>query len=83
MDRKAACLLQAAACRERAAADPLNHDYWVDEAIKWLELAHAPATPVVVTIELRPNDRCVDIISNQSRSTASPIRMEHEGKHNE
>ena len=57
MDRKAACLLQAAVCREQAMADPLNHDYWVDEAIKWLELAHAPATPVVVTIELRPNVR--------------------------
>lgn len=57
MDRKAACLLQAAVCREQAVADPLNHDYWVDEAIKWLELAHAPASPVVVTIEFPPNIR--------------------------
>jgi hypothetical protein len=57
MDRKAACLLQAAVCREQALADPINHDYWVDEAIKWLELAHAPASPVVVTIELRPKVR--------------------------
>ncbi|MGY8709280.1 hypothetical protein RAD16_26355 [Bradyrhizobium sp. 18BD] len=54
MDRKAACLMQAAACREEAMADPLNHDYWVDQTIKWLELAHAPANHVVVTIELRP-----------------------------
>ena len=47
--------MQAAACREQAAADPLNHDHWVDEAIKWLELAHAPANQVVVTVEIRPN----------------------------
>ena len=46
--------MKAAACREQAAADPLNHDYWVDETIKWLELAHAPASQVVVTIDMRP-----------------------------
>jgi hypothetical protein len=47
---------RAAACREQAAADPLNHDYWVDETIRWLELAHAPASRLVVTIDLRPNE---------------------------
>lgn len=57
MNRKAACLMQAAACRAQAMADPLNHDFWVDEAIRWLELAHAPASHAVVTIELRPNIR--------------------------
>ena len=56
VDRRAACLIRAADCREQAAADPLNHDYWVDEAIKWLELAHAPVSQVVVTIDLRPNE---------------------------
>ncbi|QOZ46144.1 hypothetical protein XH89_23695 [Bradyrhizobium sp. CCBAU 53340] len=55
VDRRAACLMQAAACREQAASDPLNHDYWVDETIKWLELAHAPASQVVVTVEMRPS----------------------------
>ena len=39
MDRKAACLAQAAACRVKAEADPANRDYWVDESIKWLERA--------------------------------------------
>lgn len=57
MNRKAACLMQAAACRQQAVADPLNQDYWVDQAIQWLETAHAPASQVVVTIELRSNIR--------------------------
>jgi hypothetical protein len=39
MDHKAACLAEAAACRIKAEADPANRDYWVDEAIKWLERA--------------------------------------------
>ncbi len=39
MDRKAACLAQATACRAKAEADPANRDYWVDESIKWLERA--------------------------------------------
>ena len=56
VDRRAACLMKAAACREQALADPLNHDYWVDETIKWLEFAHAPASQLVVTIDLRPNE---------------------------
>ncbi|KRQ00875.1 hypothetical protein AOQ71_38325 [Bradyrhizobium manausense] len=55
VDRREACLIQAAACREQAAADPLNHDHWIDEAIRWLELAHAPATQLVVTIDPRPS----------------------------
>ena len=37
MDRKEACLAQALACRDQAAVDPANHDYWIDEAVKWLE----------------------------------------------
>jgi hypothetical protein len=41
MDHKAACLAEAAACRIKAEAEanPANRDYWVDEAIKWLERA--------------------------------------------
>jgi hypothetical protein len=39
MDHKAACLAEAAACRIKVEADPANRDYWVDEAIKWLERA--------------------------------------------
>ena len=52
MNRKAACLSRAAACRAQATADPLNHDFWVDETIKWLELAHVPASRMIVTIDL-------------------------------
>lgn len=48
--------MQAAACREQAVADPLNHDYWVDQTIRWLELAHAPASQVVVTVDLQPSE---------------------------
>ncbi|MGY8663774.1 hypothetical protein Q3C01_15575 [Bradyrhizobium sp. UFLA05-109] len=39
MDRRTACLNQANAFREKAIADPEHHDQWIDEAIKWLELA--------------------------------------------
>ena len=51
MDRKKACLARAAACRERAEADAQNHDYWMEEAIRWLDDAQAPTGPVVVTFE--------------------------------
>ncbi|MBV8921801.1 hypothetical protein [Bradyrhizobium sp.] len=53
MDRKHACLARAAACRERAEADPQNHDYWMQEAIRWLDLAQGPTGPVAVTFEAR------------------------------
>ncbi|MBB4259833.1 MULTISPECIES: hypothetical protein [unclassified Bradyrhizobium] len=39
MDRRTACLHQADAFREKAIADPEQHDRWIDEAIKWLERA--------------------------------------------
>ena len=45
MDRKSACLAQAAMCRDRAETDPSHHDYWVDRAIRWLEQARALRTP--------------------------------------
>jgi len=51
MDRKKACLARAAACREKAAADAQNHDYWMQEAIRWLDVAQGPTGPVVVTFE--------------------------------
>ena len=50
-DRKGACLARARACRERAESDPANHDYWVNEAVKWLERAVAPVGHVVITVE--------------------------------
>ncbi len=52
MDRKAACLAQAAACRVKAEADPANRDYWVDESIKWLERAIDTHGHLAVTFEV-------------------------------
>jgi hypothetical protein len=39
VDRKEACLAQAAACRAKAQADPANRGRWIDAAIDWLERA--------------------------------------------
>ncbi|MDE2064151.1 MAG: hypothetical protein KGJ00_17260 [Bradyrhizobium sp.] len=50
-DRKAACLEQARIFREKAEADPVNRERWLNEAINWLERAAAPCGQVVVTIE--------------------------------
>ena len=51
MDRRTACLHQADAFREKALADPEHHDEWIDEAIKWLELAMEAGRRAVVTVE--------------------------------
>jgi hypothetical protein len=51
MDRKHACLARAAACRERAEADAQNHDYWMGEALRWLDIAQGSTGPVAVTFE--------------------------------
>ena len=63
-DRKQACLGQARACREKAETDPANRDYWIDEAIKWLERAVAPVGHIVITLEetvkLTPSDRTAE-----------------------
>lgn len=51
MDRRTACLHQADAFREKAIADPENHDQWIDEAIKWLERAMEASYRAIVTVE--------------------------------
>jgi hypothetical protein len=33
------CLVQASICRENAQADPARYDYWIDEAVVWLQRA--------------------------------------------
>ncbi|MCA1454052.1 hypothetical protein I6F35_12600 [Bradyrhizobium sp. BRP22] len=53
MDRKAACLAQADACRARAQADPANSDHWIEESIKWLERAIDPTGGLSMTFETR------------------------------
>jgi hypothetical protein len=35
------CIAQASICREKAQCDPARHDYWIDEAIVWLQRALA------------------------------------------
>jgi hypothetical protein len=51
MDRKNACLAQAAVCRQKAEADPANGDFWINEAIRWLELAINPIGRVAISVE--------------------------------
>jgi hypothetical protein len=50
MARKDSCLAQAAVCRAKAEADAENRDFWINEAIKWLELAINPAGHVAVNV---------------------------------
>lgn len=33
------CLVQASICRENAQADPARYDYWIDQAVVWLQRA--------------------------------------------
>lgn len=33
------CLVQASICREKAQADPARCDYWIDQAVVWLQRA--------------------------------------------
>lgn len=51
MDRRTACLHQADAFREKAIADPEQHDRWIDEAIKWLERAMEAGRCAIVSAE--------------------------------
>ena len=49
MDRKTACITQAAACRKNANTDPEHQEYWIDESIKWLERAIERSGEVAVS----------------------------------
>jgi hypothetical protein len=51
VSRREACLAQAAVCREKAEADAVNQDFWISEAIRWLELAINPAGHAAVSAE--------------------------------
>jgi hypothetical protein len=53
VDRRTACLAQASACREKAETDFANRDYWIDEAIKWLERAATATGGVAMTYETK------------------------------
>ena len=51
VSRREACLAQAAVCREKAEADAVNQDFWISEAIRWLELAINPIGRVAISVE--------------------------------
>jgi hypothetical protein len=53
MDRRAACLAQADACRAKAQADLANSDHWIEESIKWLERATDPTGGLSITFETK------------------------------
>ncbi len=50
--RREECLAQASICREKAHADPARHDYWIDEAIFWLQRAIGPGREIALAREL-------------------------------
>ena len=45
------CLAQASTCREKAQADPVRNDYWIDQAIVWLQRAMQSAITVAVVFQ--------------------------------
>ena len=57
MDRKITCMALASACRAKAEADSANRDYWMDEAIKWLERAVTSTGGVAITCETKDGHR--------------------------
>jgi hypothetical protein len=46
------CLVQASMCREKAQADPMRYDYWIDQAIVWLQRAMQASLGNAVTYEI-------------------------------
>jgi hypothetical protein len=48
------CLAQASMCRGKAQADPVRNDYWIDQAIVWLQRAMQSRRANPVTHESGP-----------------------------
>jgi hypothetical protein len=53
MHQRQQCIAQAAICRENAQTDPAHYDYWIDEAIGWLQRATLTGNKNAVTHEIR------------------------------
>ena len=53
MYQREECLAQASICRQKAQADPVHYDYWIDEAIVWLQRAIGTSDKKAVTHEVR------------------------------
>jgi hypothetical protein len=54
MHQREECLVQASMCREKAQADPVRNDYWIDQAIVWLQRAMQSRRANPVTHESDP-----------------------------
>ena len=52
MYQRKECIEQASACREKAQSDPARHDYWIDEAVVWLQRATEARHENAVTHEI-------------------------------
>jgi hypothetical protein len=52
MYQREECLVQASICREKAQADPARYDYWIDQAVVWLQRAAEARYGNAVTHEI-------------------------------
>ena len=53
MYRRDECIAQASTCREKAQADPARYDYWIDQAVVWLQRAIQARHGKAVTADVR------------------------------
>ncbi|RJF74009.1 hypothetical protein [Rhodopseudomonas palustris] len=51
IDRRSACLHQAALCKQRSATEPARRNYWLAEAHKWSQRADEEVGEVVLVID--------------------------------
>jgi hypothetical protein len=47
------CIAQASICRQKAKADPTRYDYWIDQAVLWLQRAIQARRGKAVTYDIR------------------------------
>jgi|HubBroStandDraft_5_1064220.scaffolds.fasta_scaffold371656_1 hypothetical protein len=52
MYQRKECIAHASACREKAKSDPAQQDYWIDEAVVWLQRATEARHKNAVTDEI-------------------------------
>jgi hypothetical protein len=47
------CIAQASICRQKAKADAVRHDYWIDQAVVWLQRAIQARRGKAVAYDIR------------------------------
>ena len=47
------CIAQASICRENDQTDPACYDYWIDQAVVWLQRAIQARRGKAVTYDIR------------------------------